>query len=242
MTKTKPTSTAERAAAALREQRAAERRRQLLIVGAVVAVLAVIGGLTWFAISRGDTTGNTVTDAGTPANTEGYAVVVGDPAAPTTFTFYEDPQCPACQQFEATVGTDVGQAIDDGSAKVEYRIVSFLDRASKNKYSSRAANALFVVADTAGPDAFKEFHDLLYANQPPEATAGPDDDQLVAWAVQAGADEATVRPMIEDGVFDQFVVNATDQWSKDGYNTTPTVLVDGKLASDPVNEVLAALQ
>ena len=208
----------------------------------MIAVLVIIGGATWFAISRGDTTGETVAASDTPANTDGYAVVVGDAAAPTTLTFYEDPQCPACQQFESTVNADVNQGISDGKVKVEYRIVSFLDRASTNEYSSRAANALFVVADTAGPEAFKKFHDLLYENQPAEGSAGPDDDQLIAWAVEAGADEAAVRAKIEDDVFGQYVVNATDQWSKDGYNTTPTVLVDGKASDDPVNDVMAALQ
>ena len=242
MSQQRPTSTAERAAAALRAQEAAERRRRVVIVGAVVAVLAIIGGLTWFAISRGDTTGETVTPEGTPANTDGYAVVVGEPDAPTTLTFYEDPQCPACQQFEAAVSDDVSQAITDGKVKVEYRIVSFLDRVSPNQYSSRAANALFAVADTAGPEAFHAFHNTLFQNQPAEGTAGPDDDQLVAWAVEAGAPEDQVRPLIENGTFDDFVVNATDQWSKDGYTSTPTVLVDGTPSSDPVNDVLAAIK
>jgi protein-disulfide isomerase len=242
MSENKRTSTAERAAAALRQQEVIERRRRFAMVGSVIAVLVIIGGATWFAISRGDTTGETVAASDTPANTEAYAVVVGDAAASTTLTFYEDPQCPACQQFESTVNADVNQGISDGKVKVEYRIVSFLDRASTNEYSSRAANALFVVADTAGPDAFKKFHDLLYENQPAEGSAGPDDDQLIALAVQAGADETAVRAKIEDDAFGQYVVNATDQWSKDGYNTTPTVLVDGKASDDPVNDVMAALQ
>jgi protein-disulfide isomerase len=242
MSTSKPRSTAERAAAALQEQHRAERRRQLVIVGAVVAVLAIIGGLTWFAISREDTTGETVAPSGTPANVEGYNVVVGDSGAPTTLTFYEDPQCPACRDFESQVSDAVKTGIADGKVKVEYHIVSFLDRASANTFSSRAANALYVVANAAGADAFKTFHDLLYANQPEEGTAGPENDQLVAWAVQAGADEDAVRPGIEDGAYDQFVVNSTDAWSKDGYNSTPTVLIDGKEQPDPGTAVTAVLQ
>jgi len=242
MSENKRTSTAERAAAALRHQQTLERRRQFAIVGAVVAVLVIIGGATWLAISRGDTTGETVAASGTPANTDGYAVVVGEAAAPTTLTFYEDPQCPACAQFESAVNADVSQGISDGTVKVEYRIVSFLDRASTNEFSSRAANALFVVADTAGPEVFKKFHDLLYENQPAEGGAGPDDDQLISWAVESGADESAVRAKIEDNAFEQFVVNATDQWSKDGYNSTPTVLVNGTASDDPVNDVLAAVK
>jgi protein-disulfide isomerase len=242
MSNPRPTSTAERAAAAIREQQRAEKRRSFAIVGAVVAVLVVIGGLTWYGISSSDTTGQSVGSSGTPANTDGYAVVVGEAAAPTTLTFYEDPQCPACRAFESQVNDSVAQGISDGKVKVEYRIISFLDRSSTNSYSSRAANALYVVADAEGPDVFKKFHDLLYANQPAEGGAGPDNDQLVAWAVQAGASEDAVRSGIEDGAFDQFVVNATDQWSKDGYNSTPTVLVDGKASSDPVDAVLQAVQ
>jgi protein-disulfide isomerase len=242
MTTSKPQSTAERAAAALRDQQRKERRRSFAIVGAVVAVLLLIGGLTWFAISRQDTSGESVAPSGTPANVDGYNVVVGDADAPTTLTFYEDPQCPACQQFETQVKEAVQAGIDAGKVKVEYHIVSFLDRASANQYSSRAANALFVVANAAGPDAFKAFHDLLYANQPEEGSAGPENDQLVDWAVQAGAKEADVRPGIEDGRYDQFVVNSTDAWSKDGYNSTPTVLVDGKQSKDPVNDVMSAVR
>jgi protein-disulfide isomerase len=245
MTSSRPTSTAERAAAALREQQRAERRRQFLIVGAVVAVLAIIGGLTWFAISREDTTGETVTDSGTPGNTEGYAVVVGEADAPLTMKFYEDPQCPVCQQFEAAVGQEVEDAIAAGKVKVEYHIVSFLDRASRNDYSSRAANALYVVADAAGPEVFAEYHQLLYDNQPAEGTAGPDDDQLVAWAVEAGADEDAVREPIEDKVYEQWITNATDQMSKDGVTGTPGVFVDGQLQPDAgtaVNAVLQAIQ
>jgi protein-disulfide isomerase len=245
MSNPRPTSTAERAAAALREQQAAERRRQLVIVGAVVAVLAIIGGLTWFAISRGDTTGEAVTQAGTPGNTDGYAVVVGDADAPLTMKFYEDPQCPICQQFEAAVGQQVEQAIADGKVKVEYHIVSFLDDRSPNAFSSRAANAMYVVADAAGPETFAEFHKLVYENQPPEGTAGPDDDQLVAWAVEAGADEDAVRQPIEDKVYEQWIENATDQMSQDGVNGTPGVFIDGQMQPDAgtaVNAVLQAIQ
>ena len=37
--------------------------------------------------------------------------------------------------------------VDDGDVRVEYRIVSFLDQASTNDYSSRAANALVAAYD-----------------------------------------------------------------------------------------------
>ena len=54
-----------------------------------------------------------------------------------------------------------------------------------------------------------------------------------------------MRPPIEDKVFEQCVVNATDQMSKDGVNGTPTVLIDGERmrrlpCNDGCDAVLAA--
>jgi protein-disulfide isomerase len=141
---------------------------------------------------------------------------------------YEDFQCPVCGAFEQATSQQVADGIADDKVRIEYRIVSFLDQASANEYSSRAANAAAAVLDTAGPDAFKKFHDTLYANQPEEGTAGPDNDQLVEWAVQAGADRPEVSRKIEEGTFDQWVVDATDAMSKEGVTGTPTIVIDGR--------------
>jgi protein-disulfide isomerase len=233
-------SRAERAAAALREQERRDRRRRLVTIVAVVAVIAVIvvGGLVVQGLR--DTTGKTASS--TPGGTDGYSIVVGDDSAPTTITVYEDLQCPICRELESEVGKPLNAAIDDGSVKVDYRMVSFLDRASTNEYSSRALNAALVVLDTAGVDAFKKFHDALYADQPAEEGPGPSDEELIDQAVAAGATESEVRRPIEDKVFDQWIKNATEQMSKDGVNGTPTVLVDGKPAGDTPQEGIDAIK
>lgn len=236
-------SRAERAAAARREQERRERRRRLVTIGAVVAVIVVIvvGGFVFQSMR--DTTGDT--PASTPSGTGGagdYSIVVGDAAAPTTITIYEDLQCPFCAQLEGAVGEKLNAAIEDGSVKVDYRIVSFLDQASTNEYSSRALNAALVVLDTAGVDAFKKFHDALYADQPKENGPGPSDDELIDTAVAAGASESEIRRPIEDKSFDQWIQNATEQMSKDGVNGTPTVLVDGKRAGDTPQDGIDAIK
>lgn len=236
-------SSRERAEAALREQQAAERRRSMTVVGAVLAVLVIIGGAVYFGLSRGDKSGEKATEAGTPANVTDYTITVGEADAPKTLTFYEDPQCPVCAEFEASVKDQVHAAIEAGEVKVEYRIVSFLDKASSNEYSSRAANALFAVASTAGPDIFAAYHDLLYADQPAEGGDGHSDDQLIEYAVQAGADDAKVRPLIEDKTYEQFVVNATDEMSKNDVSGTPTVFIDGeKVEGTPIDSMNAVLE
>ncbi len=153
----------------------------------VVAVLAVIIGLTVWGINQ-DTSGEKASTVPSGV-TDDFGVLLGDANAETSIVLYEDLQCPICADFESAAGEQLQAAIDDGTAQVELRLVSFLDDASTTDYSSRAANAAFVVLDTSGPEVFKKFHDLLFANQPEEGGAGLTDEQLIEYAVQAGADE-----------------------------------------------------
>lgn len=214
-------------------------RRNLYVVGAIVAVILVIVGIGLFVQSQRDTTGEP--DVEPTGATSDYGVVVGDADAPKTITVYEDFQCPVCRAFEQASAEQVRSAVEAGKVKVEYRIVSFLDHASKNEYSSRAANAAMVVLDRSGAEVFWKFHDLLFTNQPAEGTAGPDNDQLVALAIEAGADPNEVTEGIENGEFDQWVVNSADGMSKNGVTGTPTVFIDGKLAGQNPAEALTAV-
>lgn len=207
--------------AALEKARKARNTR----IGAILAVVVVVG-LVIFAITKFTGDDRPVV---APKNIDGHAVVVGEESAPTTVTIYEDLQCPACASLEGAFGEQVNAAIEAGTVKVEYRLVSFLDNASRNEYSSRAANVLMAVLDTAGVDAFKSLHDTLYAQQPAEGTAGPENDELIDLAVAAGADADAIRAAVEDGKFVPWITkSATEQWSKDGYTSTPTVLVNGE--------------
>jgi protein-disulfide isomerase len=234
-------SRAERAAAAMVAQERAERRRNLLVAGAVVAVLALIVGVGFAISSQRDTTGDTP-DA-VPNGVDGFAVVVGEEDAPSTITLFEDLQCPVCQAFEEATGEQVAQAVEDGKVRVEYRPISILDQASTTNYSTRALNALLVVLDTSGTEAFVDYQRLLFQNQPAEGTAGLSDDELIDFAVQAGADEDAIREPIEDLIYSQWIKNATAQASKEGVTGTPTVLIDGESAgADPQASAQAVLE
>ena len=244
MAKTKQQARAERAAEALRERQRKERQRQLLTVLGVLGAIALIVAAGFVIQSLRDDTGKALSSNGVPGGTDGtYSVVIGDASAPSTVVVYEDFQCPVCAEFEKATKDQLHAAVDAGKIKLEYRMVSFLDRASTNDYSSRALNAAAVVLDTSGTDVFLAFHDLLYADQPAEGGPGPTNDDLVDLAVQAGADESAVRDGIENGQFDQWVTNTRDEMSKNGVNGTPTVIVDGKQAGATLGEsVDAALQ
>jgi protein-disulfide isomerase len=233
-------SRAARAQAALEAQQRTERRRQMLVVGAIVGVLLLVVGVAFFLSSREDTTGQTPETVPADATDE-YGLVVGEADAPTELVIYEDPQCPNCAALEAEVGEDLAAAVEAGDVRVEYRVVSFLDPASSNDYSSRAANALVAAYDVGGPEVFMALHETLFAEQTPEGGPGHEDDQLVTFAVEAGADEDEIRPLIEDKAYGQWVENATGAMSENGVNGTPTVFVDGEQAENPLTAIQGVL-
>lgn len=219
---------AERAAAVRREHERDERRRRnrLVAVGIAVALVLVLG-IGYAVQSARDTTGQVATP---PAGVvDRYALPRGDADAPVTVTVYEDFMCPFCRQFESASRPLLASYVDAGDARVEYRVLSFLDRASNGtEYSTRSMSALGVVLDTAGPEVAGRFHDLLFENQPEEGSDGLSDDELVDLAVEAGARRADVAVPIEQRKFEQWVVNATDAANQDDVSSTPTVLVDGE--------------
>lgn len=237
----------ERAAAIRREQERKERRRRTIAVSAaVVGVLTLLLAIGYVVQSSRDTTGQTATP---PAGVvEEYAVPRGDLEAPVTVTVYEDFMCPFCGDFEAATAPVLEKYIADGDVQVHYRVLSFLDRySSGTDYSTRAMSALGVVLDEEGPETAAKFHDLLFENQPAEGSEGLSDDTLVELAIQAGADVDAVDTPIRELKFEQWVQNATDAASKEGVNSTPTVLVDGEQVEfetidDLVSGMEAAIQ
>jgi protein-disulfide isomerase len=216
----------ERAAAIRAEYERKERRsRAIVVAAAVVGVLLVVVAIAVGLNSGGGGEGQT---SSPPANAvDSYAVPMGDDDAPVAVTVYEDMMCPACGAFEQVSSERLKEYAASGDVQVRYHVVSFLDRGSQDRYSTRAANAIAVVLDTAGPEAAVDFHDALFVNQPGEGGAGLSDDQMIDLAVEAGADEQAIRGPIEDLKFEPWVEDATEEWSKRGFTGTPTVTVNG---------------
>ena len=212
-----------RAAAAVRQQQREEARRRNLMIGGVILVLlvAIIGG---FLIVRSQDTTTAVT---APSTGSKYGVTVGPPTAPHTVVIYEDFLCPFCGELEATTRDDLARLAAEGKVRVEYR--PFVLLSNLGDYSARSAGAFSVVLDTSGPTVAKKFHDLLYENQPEEKGPFPDNAALLKLAVQAGAQESAVKSAIEGDDGSAWATRATQAASDAGVQSTPTVLLDGKV-------------
>jgi protein-disulfide isomerase len=190
-----------------------------VIVVAIVAAVAI-------QLSRTESGSEGPTPAGL---TETSGVLVGDEDAPVTVDVYADMQCPACRLFEATTGPTMAQLVESGDINVRYHVIAFLDRASTNEYSTRAASAVYCAASS------EQFHDylvLLYAQQPPEGGPGHENDALVQIGEQAGVTGDDFADCVEDERYAGFAARVTEAANKAGVSSTPTVMVDGEVLED----------
>lgn len=254
MTNPKPTKSEQREAARakareLREQNAKkEKRSKLLIqISVVLVALGIVGGIgAVIAIENANRVAapavndvpDNLTDLGgvkvgvglqafTPSNTP-TADAQGEVPE---IVVYVDYQCPICQAFDVPNSAQIRSWVDTGAATVEIRPISFLDRASLNEYSSRAANGAFCVANFA-PDSFFDYHETAMLNQPSEGGEGPDDAEIFSWAQEAGAGSEEVQGCIQNKSFEDYVFQHTQNVLSTPQNGvtvtgTPTVLVNG---------------
>lgn len=217
-----------------REAEAKKKKRNSLFLrlGIIVSVIAVIAVAIFAAMNM---TGKADYSAvNQPNNMMEQSVVVGDgqklvteiPEDAARVTIFQDFLCPACKQFEESLGSEIDRMIDDGVAVVDYRVVTFLDAQSLGtNYSSRAANAAYCVANEY-PEHFYNYNKLLYSNQPAEGTEGLKNAELVALADSIGAEN--LDSCIKDGTFRGFAKEANEDSLNEGIEGTPTIKVNGQ--------------
>jgi protein-disulfide isomerase len=139
----------------------------------------------------------------TPAPGEGGADV-------PNIQVYIDYQCPYCRDFELPNQSQFESWVTKGVATLEMHPISFLDgRGTPNEYSSRAANAAVCVAEYS-PNSFFKFNSILFANQPEEGTAGPENSELIERTKEAQvANAGEIETCINEKRFGTWVSDIT---------------------------------
>lgn len=234
----------------LAQAQKADRNRKIFIQVAVAAVLVGLVAAIGIGLAMRKSDDNKDKPAATsgfapavthdasagavpPNVTAGGAIVIGNPSAKVKVQVVADLQCPACQMFEKSNTDALAAAAQKGDAVVEYNIISFLDRASNgNKYSTRAANAAYVVA-ASDPSKFQNWLGTMYAKQPAENGNGMTDDQLIQIATEAGYTDPSVAADIKSGKYIGYVGDETKAVFATGLQSTPTVYVNGTQVQDP---------
>lgn len=215
------------------------RRRRLRGIGGLVIVglVAAITAAVWNATAGNDDLPTASGEVVEPANlTSDGAIPVGDADAPVTVEIWFDYLCPACGAFESANGDELDRLVEEGTARVELRPISFLDKfSSGTEYSTRAANAIATVADSA-PDRVWELHAALYAHQPAEGSEGLGDEQIAAIAKDVGVPDDVVATF-DAGTHEGWVASVTREAFDSGITGTPTVKIDGELFDGDVYTV-----
>jgi len=214
------------------QQKAAAKRRKVTIWTsvAVVAVLVIAGliGFGVYANQSKTTAGKAVTPS--VAVDSGTAFAVG--TGPVTIDLYEDFMCPICHQFGIDSGATINQLVADKKVTVRYHMVAILDdRSQGTNYSTRAAGA---AAEAAQEGKFKEYFDVLYANQPEENSTGLSDAKLIELGKSVGLGDAFATA-VNNKTYDPWVATVTDTFSARGFNGTPTIVINGKQLTGPNN-------
>ncbi|MEU6237290.1 thioredoxin domain-containing protein [Kitasatospora sp. NPDC047058] len=224
-------ATAQMRAERERAERSARIRRRTVIGGATAAVLALAAGV---AFAVGGSSGHGAADGPlvVPANAggaDGTVITYGKADAPHTLEIYEDFRCPYCGQLETTDGKTIQQLADAGTYKIEYHLATFLDQGLGGK-GSRTALAAAGAALNEGVDKFKQFHDVLYANQPDERNDGfADVNHLLDLAGQVpGLKTDAFVKAVQDGTYAPWAGQVDKAFEKSGVTGTPTVKLDGQ--------------
>ena len=176
-----------------------------------------------------------VPTAAIPANSKPIASETNPPAV-IDIKLYVDYLCPNCGTFERKNSAQLQAWIKSGAATVEIHPIAILTtKSAGTQYSLRAANAAGCVAEFSS-NAFFDFNDAMFVDQPKEGSAGLSDAQIIARASKAGVSDLThVSKCINDRRFRSWVQSATtralngpipnsDLTSVSG---TPTIVVNG---------------
>jgi protein-disulfide isomerase len=152
------------------------------------------------------------------------SATIGTESAPHSVVIWEDFLCPYCGELERQTHEKLASLADQGKVTVTYRPFNLLD----TDYSQQSLEVFAATRHTAGNDVAMTLHNLLYAQQPSEAGPFPSQSDLVALAVQAGADKTKVQDAIDNGDATRWADESTKAAAQAGVQSTPTVLLDGK--------------
>ncbi|KOT86205.1 DSBA oxidoreductase [Streptomyces sp. NRRL F-5755] len=236
-----------------RERQKERMCQQFVVGGAMLAVLAVVGGITMGVAdsSRGADEWAEAKSAKLvrPANTSGKngtEVVIGKKGTEHTLSLFEDARCPGCSAFEQKVGETIEKDLKAGKYKVSFHLGTSMDGNLRGTGSKNALSAMGAALNVS-PDAFLKFKKALFSKEYHPEESGPDkfadNDYLlkVADTVFALKHNAEFRKAVWSGTYNRWALEMSKSYAsfKD-VESTPTVKLDDTvLGTDGANGKVA---
>lgn len=156
---------------------------------------------------------------------------IGDESAPVSIVEFGDYKCPYCKDFNETFSPLIEkELVDTGMAKFYFMNYSFI-----NVDSTRAAKFAESVYNELGSEVFWKFHNLMYEKQPDDPSYEQidyyTDSFLEETLKEIASDEesAKVTAAFQEGTYDGALDKDMSLVSEAGIDSTPTILVNGKV-------------
>lgn len=159
-----------------------------------------------------------------------------------TVGIYMDFMCPGCGNFERQNSGNIEKMVNAGQINVEYHFMNFLDQASSDKYSTRAANAAIYIAQKDPEHLLKFVSKMMSEGVQPEENSGstPSNADIVKYAEGVGIPKDVSKEAVKAGYSDWIsAVNTYTTKRPSLYNlsgdyagksiSTPAITVNGKL-------------
>jgi protein-disulfide isomerase len=213
------------------KQNRSKQKRQDLVVILIIAVFAVVivGLIVLSKLPK-------VVTADTREHPNASELNMGDPNAPVKVVEFADFQCPYCQMYWEQVEPGiVKDYVATGKVYYTYAPMAFLGQESID-----SAEAAYCANDQG---KFWDYRDMLFANHTGENVGDFTTAKLQAFASKLGMDTATFNQCLSSGKYKTAVDDANTFASSQGVNSTPTIMVNGKIysAGEAVSAIEAAL-
>jgi protein-disulfide isomerase len=150
----------------------------------------------------------------------GGAPLLGKKGAKVEIVAFSDFQCPYCSRGADTMHAVAKKYGSKVNVAFKHYPLPFHERAIPASEMSMCVNKI------AGEAKFWKFHDLIFKNQDKL-----DQDSLVKYAKEAGANEAKAKECFEKGEFKEFVAKDIEYGNKVGVRSTPTFFINGQMVA-----------
>lgn len=162
---------------------------------------------------------------------------LGEPDAPVVLVEYSDFQCPFCGKFARDTEPElIDRYVDDGTLRIEWRDFPYIG--SESYMAAHAGRA------AALQDKFWEFHDAMYADQPPPNSGQVDEAYLVDVAERIGLDVPRFRKDLFSGDVAAAVAKDFREGLSRGVNGTPAFFLNGQMivGAQPLDVFVRAIE
>lgn len=167
----------------------------------------------------------------------GDPLALGDPDAPVALVVFSDYRCPFCAKFSRDTEPElVKRYVDAGKLRIEWRDYPIFGTQSMS--AARAGRA------AAEQGKFWEFNRTVYAAAPERSKADLTDDELIAFARQAGVpDIDRFTAGMRGTTFDAAINADLAQGAGIGVPSTPAFLINDVplLGAQPTEDFVRAI-